>query len=29
VLIGKDLDHDRLRRQLQSCVARDAGKGFG
>ena len=29
VLIGKDLDHDRLRRQLQSCVARDPGKGFG
>jgi G3E family GTPase len=29
VLIGKDLDHDRLRRQLQACVARDAGKGFG
>ena len=29
VLIGKDLDHDRLRCQLQSCVARDSGKGFG
>jgi G3E family GTPase len=29
VLIGRDLDHDRLRRQLQACVARDAGKGFG
>ncbi len=28
VLIGKDLDHDRLRRQLQACVAKDAGKGF-
>ncbi|MCP9928863.1 GTP-binding protein [Cyanobium sp. CH-040] len=28
VLIGRDLDHDRLRRQLQACVARDAGKGF-
>ena len=29
VLIGRELDHDRLRRQLQACVARDAGKGFG
>jgi len=29
VLIGKSLDHDRLRQQLQACVARDAGKGFG
>jgi G3E family GTPase len=29
VLIGRNLDHDRLRRQLQACVARDAGKGFG
>ena len=29
VLIGRDLDHARLRRQLQACVARDAGKGFG
>ncbi|EDY38152.1 47 kD protein [Cyanobium sp. PCC 7001] len=29
VLIGKDLDHAQLRRQLQACVARDAGKGFG
>ena len=28
VLIGKGLDHARLRRQLQACVARDAGKGF-
>jgi len=28
VLIGKDLDHQRLRQQLQACVARDAGKGF-
>ena len=28
VLIGKDLNHSRLRRQLQACVARDAGKGF-
>lgn len=28
VLIGKDLDHKRLRQQLQACVARDAGKGF-
>ncbi|MFZ0408169.1 MAG: GTP-binding protein [Cyanobium sp.] len=29
VLIGKGLDHAVLRRQLQACVARDAGKGFG
>jgi len=29
VLIGKGLDHARLRQQLQACVARDAGKGFG
>jgi G3E family GTPase len=29
VLIGRELDHDRLRKQLQACVARDAGKGFG
>jgi G3E family GTPase len=29
VLIGRHLDHDRLRQQLQACVARDAGKGFG
>ncbi|MCU0528752.1 MAG: GTP-binding protein [Cyanobium sp. Prado107] len=28
VLIGRDLDHERLRRQLQACVAREAGKGF-
>jgi G3E family GTPase len=28
VLIGRDLDHDRLRQQLQACVARNAGKGF-
>ena len=28
VLIGKQLNHSRLRRQLQACVARDAGKGF-
>ncbi len=28
VLIGKDLDHKRLRQQLQACVARGAGKGF-
>jgi G3E family GTPase len=28
VLIGRDLDHDRLRKQLQACVAKDAGKGF-
>ncbi len=29
VLIGKNLDHPRLRQQLQACVAKDAGKGFG
>ena len=29
VLIGKGLDHGQLRAQLQACVARDAGKGFG
>ncbi len=29
VLIGRQLDHPTLRRQLQACVARDAGKGFG
>jgi len=28
VLIGKGLDHAQLRKQLQACVARDAGKGF-
>ena len=28
VLIGKELNHSKLRRQLQACVARDAGKGF-
>jgi G3E family GTPase len=29
VLIGRELDHAQLRRQLQACVAKDAGKGFG
>ncbi|MEB3265455.1 MAG: GTP-binding protein [Cyanobacteriota bacterium] len=29
VLIGRDLDHDTLRRQLQACVSGDTGKGFG
>jgi G3E family GTPase len=29
VLIGKNLDHSRLRQQLQACVAANAGKGFG
>ena len=29
VLIGRQLDHATLRRQLQACVAPDAGKGFG
>ena len=28
VLIGRDIDHATLRRQLVACVARDAGKGF-
>jgi len=28
VLIGRDLDHARLRQQLQACVAKDAGQGF-
>jgi G3E family GTPase len=28
VLIGKQLDHSALRKQLQACVARNAGKGF-
>ncbi|QNI68205.1 CobW-like pseudocobalamin biosynthesis protein [Synechococcus sp. BMK-MC-1] len=28
VLIGRDLDHDTLRQQLQACVAKDAGQGF-
>ena len=28
VLIGKDLDHSKLRQQLQACVAKDAGRGF-
>jgi G3E family GTPase len=28
VLIGKDLDHVKLRQQLKACVAKDAGKGF-
>ena len=29
VLIGKNLDHTKLRQQLQACVAKDAGRGFG
>jgi G3E family GTPase len=28
VLIGKHLDHAKLRQQLQACVAKDAGRGF-
>ncbi|MEC9452606.1 MAG: GTP-binding protein, partial [Cyanobacteriota bacterium] len=28
VLIGRQLDHATLRRQLQACVAKDAGQGF-
>jgi hypothetical protein len=27
-VIGKNLDHAKLRKQLQACVAKDAGKGF-
>jgi len=29
VLIGKNLDHAKLRQYLQACVAKNAGKGFG
>ncbi|APD49046.1 GTP-binding protein [Synechococcus sp. CS-602] len=29
VLIGKNLDHAKLREQLRACVSKDAGKGFG
>ncbi len=28
VLIGRNLDHSKIRDQLQACVAQDAGKGF-
>ena len=28
VIIGRDLNHNLLRKQLQACVAKDAGKGF-
>jgi G3E family GTPase len=28
VLIGRGLDHNLLRRQLQACVAKNAGRGF-
>ena len=28
VIIGRDLDHNLLRKQLQACVAKDAGEGF-
>ena len=28
VLIGRNIDHNKLRKQLQACVAPDAGKGF-
>ena len=28
VVIGKNLDHAKIRKQLQACVAKDAGKGF-
>jgi G3E family GTPase len=29
VLIGKNLDHAKLRQYLQACVAKNSGKGFG
>jgi G3E family GTPase len=29
VLIGRDLNHDKLRQQLQACVGRAGGRGFG
>jgi G3E family GTPase len=29
VLIGRDLNHEQLRQQLQACVARSGGQGFG
>jgi len=29
VLIGRDLNHDKLRQQLQACVSRAGGRGFG
>jgi G3E family GTPase len=29
VLIGRELDHERLRQQLQACVARPSARGFG
>jgi G3E family GTPase len=28
VLIGRNIDHNTLRKQLKACVAPDAGKGF-
>jgi len=28
VVIGKNLDHAKIRKQLQACVAKDSGKGF-
>jgi len=28
VLIGRDLDHDKLKKQLQACLAPDTGRGF-
>ena len=29
VLIGRNIDHALLRQQLEACVAKDAGLGFG
>ena len=28
VIIGRELDHDTIKQQLQACVAPDAEKGF-
>ena len=28
VIIGRELDHDTIKQQLQACVAPDARKGF-
>ncbi|AAP99534.1 MULTISPECIES: CobW family GTP-binding protein [Prochlorococcus] len=29
VLIGKDLDHEKINHQLNACVSKDSGQGFG
>ena len=28
VIIGRELDHDTIKQQLQACVAPNEGKGF-